>query len=76
MKKQDQPDLTVPEVAALLGLHPESVRRLARQNRLPFMYRLGGSWRGCRAELAAFKRAGGTQGVGRPSKSQETQTNE
>jgi excisionase family DNA binding protein len=35
MKKKDRGILSVEEAAALLGFHPESVRRLARRGRIP-----------------------------------------
>ena len=37
-------DLTVLEFASAIGRHPETIRRLARQGRLPGVYRLGGRW--------------------------------
>lgn len=61
-------DLTVSQVADVLGLHEESVRRLCRQGSLPFMYRAGGQWRGSYAGLNKWKAAGGTRSVGRPAK--------
>ena len=33
-------DLTIPELAEVVGRHPETLRRLARLNRLPGAYRL------------------------------------
>lgn len=46
--------LTVPDVARLLGLHVESVRRLVREGRLP-AFKAGRSWRFDRTELAAWR---------------------
>lgn len=43
------PDLTLPELATLTGLHPETLRRLARTGRLPGIYRIGGRWLMARA---------------------------
>lgn len=44
--------LTVSEVAALLRMHPESIRRLVREGRIPGAKKLCGSWR-FNAELIA-----------------------
>jgi len=37
--------LTVDEAAKMLKIHPETVRRLAREGKLPGAYRVGGQWR-------------------------------
>lgn len=37
-------DLTLLELASITGRHPETLRSLARQGRLPGVYRLGGRW--------------------------------
>ena len=37
-------DLTVSEFASAIGRHPETIRRLARQGRLPGVYKFGGMW--------------------------------
>ena len=37
-------DLSIRELAALTGRHPETLRRLARLGRVPGAYRLGGRW--------------------------------
>ena len=61
-------DLTPDEVAAELGLHRESVYRLLREGVLPG-YKAGlRQWRTPRAELDAYKKAGGAREVGRPRK--------
>ena len=49
------PDLAVRDVAHLMGIHPETVRRLARQGRLPG-YRAGGQWRFPPEEVALLRR--------------------
>ena len=37
-------DLTVKELAHLVGVHPATVRRLARAGRLPGAYKVGNLW--------------------------------
>lgn len=37
-------DLSIPELARVVGRHPETLRRLARTDELPGVYRLGGRW--------------------------------
>ena len=44
------PLMTVEEVAEYLQLHPLTVRRLARENKLPF-FKLGRQWRAKRELL-------------------------
>jgi len=46
--------LSVPEVAELFGLHPESVRKMVREGRLP-AFKAGRSWRFDRRELEAWR---------------------
>lgn len=41
-------DLSVKDLARLVGRHPETLRRLARRGRLAGAYRLGGRWGICR----------------------------
>ena len=38
------PDLTMAKLAELTGRHVDTLRRLARTNRLPGSYRLGNRW--------------------------------
>jgi len=38
------PDLTMAKLAELTGRHVDTLRRLARTNRLPGAYRLGNRW--------------------------------
>ena len=38
-------DYTVGEFAALVCVHPDTVRRLARAGRLPGAYKVGSQWR-------------------------------
>jgi excisionase family DNA binding protein len=44
------PLMTVEEVAEYLNLHPLTVRRLARENKIPF-FKLGRQWRAKRELL-------------------------
>ena len=37
-------DLTIQELAKVIGRHPETLRRLARMGQLPGIYRLGHCW--------------------------------
>ena len=37
-------DLTIRELAEITGRHPETLRRLARLDRLPGAYKLGRTW--------------------------------
>lgn len=53
MGKQDA-FLSIPQVAEILGLHPESVRKLVRQGRIP-AFKVGRSWRFHREELDAWR---------------------
>jgi excisionase family DNA binding protein len=43
--------LTIDEVAAVLRLHPQRLRAMAKAGRLPGARRIGGQWRISRAEL-------------------------
>lgn len=56
-------DLTVEEVAKELNMHPESVRRLLRDNKIEGYQPGGGAWRVTRADLDAFKKRGGNRRV-------------
>ena len=47
--------LTVPQVAEILGLHPESVRKMIREGRLP-AFKAGRSWRFDPADLEEWRR--------------------
>jgi len=49
------PDLTVRDVAQLMGLHPATVRRLARAGRLPGAYRVGRQWRFAREAIEKLR---------------------
>lgn len=49
----DKEYLSVPEVAEMLGLHPESVRKLVRQGSLP-AFKAGRSWRFRRTQLQSW----------------------
>ena len=44
MTETEPRDLTVSEFASAIGRHPETIRRLARQGRLPGVYKFGGMW--------------------------------
>lgn len=49
------PYLSVVQVAELLGMHPETVRKMVRERRLP-AFKAGRSWRFDRDELMAWLR--------------------
>ncbi len=57
--------LTPEEVAAMTGLHPESVRRLCRQGRLPAA-KVGRKWRFSPEVLERWVEAGGLAAVPAP----------
>ena len=69
-----QSDLSVEDVAAQLGLHPETIRRLLIAGEMPG-YKAGRHWRVTRAALDGWKDAGGVRRVGRP-KSEEAKASE
>lgn len=50
------PDLTIQELAQLTGRHPETLRRLARTDELPGVYRLGSRWMITRAAADKLRR--------------------
>ena len=50
------PDLTAKDVAELMAVHPETVKRLARLGRLPGAYRVGGQWRFAREVIEQMRR--------------------
>ena len=54
--------LTVEEVAELLQCHPDSVRRMMRQGRLPAV-KVGWRWYVRRAEFLAMTRAESVKGT-------------
>lgn len=60
-------DMAVESVAAELGMHPETIRRLLLAGHLPG-YKAGRHWRVTRAVLDGFKASGGLRPVGRPGK--------
>ena len=49
-------DLSIDELADLLGLHPETLRQHARMGRLPGVYRVGRRWRMSRAAADLLRR--------------------
>ena len=53
-KKQNQELLTVPEVAEICGISPESVRRLTDRGAMPRPVRLGRSVRYRRTEIKGW----------------------
>ncbi len=59
-------DLTVSQVAAELGLHYDTVRRLLISGHLPGYKADRKQWRVTRAALDSFKSSGGVKPVGRP----------
>ena len=48
-------DYTVREVAELTGVHPETVRRLARAGWLPGGYKFGSRWRFAREAIQELR---------------------
>jgi excisionase family DNA binding protein len=50
-----RPDLTVQNVAELMGVHPETVRRLARAGRLAGGYKVGRQWRFAREAIERIR---------------------
>ncbi|MCK6480225.1 MAG: helix-turn-helix domain-containing protein [Planctomycetes bacterium] len=61
MQKPDKPApafLTADELAALLKVHPATVREQAAAGRIPGAFRMGRLWR---FDLDAFRAAGGLQ---------------
>jgi len=50
-----KPDLTVQDVAKLTGVHPATVRRLARAGRLPGAYKMGSRWRFAREAIEELR---------------------
>lgn len=48
-------DLTVQDVAELMGVHPATIRRLARAGRLPGAYRVGRQWRFAREAIEKLR---------------------
>lgn len=64
-------DLSVPEVAEELNLHPDTVRRLLKSGYLPGYKADLKQWRVMRESLDAFKAQGGAKKQGRPRKQEE-----
>jgi excisionase family DNA binding protein len=56
MEKQDCGLLSVEEAAALLGFHPESVRRLARRGQIPAVKFGARAWAFDREELREWRK--------------------
>ena len=48
-------DLTVRQVAHLMGVHPATVRRLARAGKLPGAYKVGRQWRFARETIEELR---------------------
>ncbi len=49
------PDQTIQDVATLMAVHPETLRRLARAGRLPGAYKIGRQWRIAAEALARVR---------------------
>ena len=60
-------DISVEDVAAELGMHPETIRRLLLSGAMPG-YKAGRHWRVTRAALNGWKAVGGAKRPGRPGK--------
>jgi len=58
----DEPLLTIKEVAALLKMSDRTVYAMAKEGKLPGAVRLGGSWRIVRSKLFAWLDANSTGG--------------
>lgn len=54
--------LTVAEVAALLGVHPQTVYDLARSGELPGR-KVRSEWRFLPSDVAAYQKSGPTEGA-------------
>jgi len=52
-----EPFLTVDEVAKALKLHPYTVRRLCREEKIP-CFRFGGQWRFRKDEIEKWSKKG------------------
>jgi excisionase family DNA binding protein len=50
-----KPDLTAAQVAELTGVHPATVRRLARAGRLCGAYKIGRQWRFAREAMERLR---------------------
>ena len=57
--------LTAAAMAEALGVHPDTVRTLALQGRIPGAFRVGRCWR---FDLEAFREAGGPRGPAPPGR--------
>jgi len=49
------PDLSVRHVSAVMGVHPATVRRLARAGRLAGAYKVGRQWRFAREAIEKLR---------------------
>ena len=56
MSTHTMADLTVSDLGAVLGLHPETLRRLARTGCLPGVYKVGGRWLMSREAAARLRK--------------------
>lgn len=70
------PDLTVEEVAAELRLTYDTVLRLLRAGEIPGYKADRKQWRIERAQLDAFKAAGGIRRPGRPRQGEQARKDE
>lgn len=48
-------DLSVKQVADELHVHPETIKRWARADRIPARKNISGRWKFCRADVDAVK---------------------
>ena len=51
-----QKDLTINQAAEVLNIHPETLRELARTDRIYGIYKIGGSWRISQDALDTIRR--------------------
>jgi len=54
-KNKTLEDFSIEEFATLVGRHPETMRRAARSGRLPFAYKLAGTWMINREKFEAMR---------------------
>ena len=53
--KNEKSDLSMKEVASIVGMHIESIRSLVRQGKIPGVYKIGGRYRISQEALDKFR---------------------
>jgi excisionase family DNA binding protein len=61
---EQEKDLTIRELAEVVRLNPTNLRVLAREGRLPGVYRIGGRWRFRREALVELRRGVSAEPIG------------